>query len=164
MCAKDGTERALWDCSDFADQIQLIIVQLRANACSELRHHLEWVWCQKPPFISRWDVQQRFTATPAYCPAALLLRCQTVHSNSRLTDKLVGGDPDGYGELQLLAYLTPDSCGDVLGWTEQTAGAGEVEERVTIATRLDGWRVDPENFVQRPRSLRIEPRVREEAR
>ena len=99
--------------------------------------------------MSRWDIQQGFTTTPAYCAAAPLSRCQPVHSNGRLTDQLVGSNSDRYSELEPLAYLTPDSCSDILRLTEQTAGTGEVEKRVAIAAGLDGWRVDPEYFVQR---------------
>src|SRR5215210_6776196 len=99
--------------------------------------------------MSRWDIQQRFTTTAAHWHAGPLARCQPSHANGGLTDKLVGGDPDRDGDLQLGTYLTTNACSDVLRRTEQTAGAGEVEECVTIAARLDSWGVDPQNFVQR---------------
>jgi hypothetical protein len=149
MPAKDSTERALRNCSHFADQIELVVLQLSSHPGLELGHYIQGLWCEKAPLITCRDIQQRLRPYRA----ARLSACHSVrppvHSNGRLTDKLVGGDPHRYGELQLLTYLPPDSCSHLLRRTEQTACAGEVEKCVTIAAGLDSWGVDPENFVQR---------------
>jgi hypothetical protein len=89
------------------------------------------------------------------CPAARL----PFRPDNRLAHQLVGSDADREWEPEPFTNLAPHPRGDVHRRPEEPAGAGEVEERVPVSSRLDHRRVDPKDLVQRTRGPGIEPGI-----
>jgi hypothetical protein len=162
--AEDGAERGLGNGRYLTDKLELIILQPYAYAGIELGQHLERLGSEKLPLISCRDIQQltALLSATTRCAGTRPVRPSirpSVRLYSRLTHQLVGGDAHREGKSQSLARLLPDTGSDVLWRTEESAGAGEIEERMPVTTRLYGGGKDPQDLVQRARSASIQPGV-----
>jgi hypothetical protein len=56
--AKDRAESGLGNGRDFADEIELVILQPQPHTGIELGQHLERMGSEKPAFVSSRDIQQ----------------------------------------------------------------------------------------------------------
>jgi hypothetical protein len=138
-----------------ADPFELILVEPLQDVGRDAGKQRYPMRREKRRLVSSGDHHRpdRCIGPPARPPA------RPPNPRGRLRHQLVDGRADGEGKPQPLARLPANTLGDIHQRAEQPLGAGEVEERMTVAARLDDGRVDPEDFVERARSPGIERRV-----
>ena len=139
--AEDGAERALGDRRNLADQVELIVVQPASNPRVQVRHHDQRLGGEESGLDAEGHHQRVFLGALLGPP---------IGPHRRLAHQLVGRDTDREREAEPLAHLAPDPHCDVLRGTEEPAGAGEIQEGMPVAVRLDHGRIGAEDLVQRP--------------
>lgn len=144
---EDRAELALGDGRDLSDPFELILVEPDPDVVRNLGEDAHRMRREEQRLAASRHQQRR---VPLLQPS---------RPSGRLRHQLVDRHANGERQPQSVPGLAPDPLGHVHRRPEEPLGAGQIEEGVTVAARLDDRRVDPKDFMERAGGAGVEPRV-----